>query len=313
MADYPYKLRTKEPELQYEEFNGAKFAYVLWPSEGAPKARVLLVHGFGEYTKINHRLMDHLALAGYESFTFDQRGAGLTSPGKQKGITNEYHTFNDLDHFVAKNLLECKEKDIPLFLWGHSMGGGIILNYASKGKHRDQVSGYIASGPLIILHPHSSPNKITQWLSPVLAKCLTKTRIDTGLDLEGITSDPRYRKFLENDKPMSVPLYGSFGQIYDFLERGKRLYNDQDGFVSRKYPRDKPLFIQHGKDDTINDPQGSQKYYDMCPAQDKTLRIYDHARHSILSLEKDELFAPIFNDLQAWLDEHSQARIKSKL
>lgn len=308
---FPYTYQTTEPQLQYEDFNGARFGYVLWKvPEGTPKARLLLVHGFGEYTTINSRLMDHLALAGYESFTFDQRGSGVTSPGKQKGLTNEYHTFNDLDHFVEKNLKECKEKNLPLYLWGHSMGGAITLNYACHGKYREEIAGYVASGPLIVLHPHSQPNKITQCVAPLLAKWAGKHRIDTGLDLDGITADKKYREWLANDKPMSLPMYGSFQQIYDFLERGKRLYNDTDGLVSKKYPKNIPVLVQHGQGDTINDPKGSEVFIKHCPATDKSLKLYKGARHSILSLETDETFNLVFSDLTKWLDAHTTSQSK---
>ncbi|CCK68314.1 acylglycerol lipase KNAG_0A06570 [Huiozyma naganishii CBS 8797] len=305
---YPYKVQTSVPELQYETFDGAKFAYLFWPAAGGvpAKARILLIHGFGEYTKIQHRLMDHLALAGYESFTFDQRGAGATSPGKLKGLTNEYYTFHDLEHFVSKNLAECQESHTPLFLWGHSMGGGICLNYACQGLHKNEIAGYATSGPLIVLHPHSQPNKATLVMSPLLAKMLPNVRIDTGLDLEGITSDPQYRAFLQNDKPMSVPLYGSFRQIYDFLERGKKLANGKTGYVSRNFPQDKPVLIQHGADDTINDPSASANFIKICPSKDKILKTYPGMRHSILSLETDSNFEDVFRDLEEWLDNHSE-------
>ncbi|CCD27408.1 acylglycerol lipase NDAI_0K02170 [Naumovozyma dairenensis CBS 421] len=327
--EYPYIPKTEVPEIQYEEFNGAKFGYMLWPVQNLEnittksnnnnddddgdddqtpnnpiKGRVILIHGFGEYTKLQYRLMDHLSYSGYESFTFDQRGAGVTSPGKLKGLTNEYHTFNDLDHFLEKNLQECQEGKIPLFLWGHSMGGGIILNYSCMGKYKDQINGYIGSGPLIILHPHTAPNKVTQILSPILAKWLPRTKIDTGLDLEGITTDKRYREWLANDKPMSVPLYGTFRQIYDFLERGKKLYNNRDDFIGKNFNKDTPILIMHGKDDTINDPKGSKAFIENCPSKDKQLNLYPGMRHSIFSLETDENFEKVFADFKKWLDDH---------
>lgn len=310
-VEYPYKLKTEEPVLQYEEFNGAKFGYMLWPAtldandETAKiQGRVLLVHGFGEYTKIQYRLMDFLSLNGYESFTFDQRGSGVTSPGKFKGLTNEYHTFNDLDHFIAKNLKESQKLNIPLFLWGHSMGGGIVLNYGCNGKYNNEIAGYIASGPLIILHPHTLPNKITQIISPILANCAPNFRIDTGLDLDGITSDNEYKNFLGND-PMSVPLYGSFRQIYDFLDRGKKLYNNKNNYIQNNFVKDKPVIIFHGQDDTINDPKGSKKFFEVCPANDKDLKLYPGLKHSIFSLEKEEGVQQVFNDLKDWLDSHN--------
>ncbi|SMN18875.1 similar to Saccharomyces cerevisiae YKL094W YJU3 Monoglyceride lipase (MGL) [Maudiozyma saulgeensis] len=305
---YPYKIQTEEPPLQYEEFNGAKFGYMLWPSHidpTKPKGRVFLVHGFGEYTRIQYRLMDYLSLQGFESFTFDQRGAGVTSPNKTKGITNESHTFKDLDFFLQKNLKETESMNIPLYLWGHSMGGGIILNYACQGQYKKQIAGYIGSGPLIVLHPHSAPNKITQFIAPVLANCLPNVCIDTGLDLDGITNDPEYKKFLAND-PMSVPLKGSFRQIQDFLKRGKKLYDNKENYIQRNYPIDIPIIIFHGEDDTINDPHGSEVFIEKCPATDKTLRLLPGMKHSIFSLEKEPQVNAAFKELVTWLEEHPQ-------
>ncbi len=63
MAPYPYKVQTTVPELQYENFDGAKFGYMLWPVQNGTnevRGRVLLIHGFGEYTKIQFRIMDNL-------------------------------------------------------------------------------------------------------------------------------------------------------------------------------------------------------------------------------------------------------------
>lgn len=113
----------------------------------------MFVHGFAEYDAVYVRLFDDLSAAGYEVFFFDQRGSGLTSPGKLKGKTDEFHVFNDLDFFLERNLNEIKDTDNKeIFLLGHSMGGGISLNYGIHGKYKDQIRGIIVSGPLILLH-----------------------------------------------------------------------------------------------------------------------------------------------------------------
>ena len=314
---YPYTLTTPEPELQYEDFDGARFGYVEWPAQGLPwggeaesggarpRGRVLLVHGFGEYTRVQNRLMDHLAQHGYESLAFDQRGAGTTSPGKLKGRTDEQHTMGDLEHFVAKSLAECEPRDIPLFLWGHSMGGGIVLSYACRGRARHKVRGFAASGPLIALHAHSQPAAVTRAVAPLLAKWLPRTRIDTGLDLEGITSDREYRTAMAQDTQL-VPLYGTFRQIYDFLERGKLLDRDGGAYVRKNFPADAAVAVFHGADDTINDPAASQRFIERCPATDKTLKLYKGMRHSIFSMESEDAVQQVFADFVQWLDQRAQ-------
>lgn len=306
---YPYTTASAAPNTQYHEFNGAKFAYVLWPSnlktdDGnvVVKARVLIVHGFGEYTQIYYRLMDKLSQIGIETFMFDQRGSGETSPGKLKGLTDEFHTFNDLDHFIDLNLKECGDGK-KLFLFGHSMGGGIILNYGCSGKYKQQIAGIVCTGPLIVLHPKTLPNRLTLLLAPLLASCLPTLRIDSGLNLDGVTSDRQYREFLRQD-PMSVPIYGTLRQIYDFMERGKKLYYDKP-YVSQF---DRPVLILHGEDDTINDPNGSKKFFnEMCTFEEKQLKLYPKARHS-LCLETDRIFQTVFEDMTRWILERTVAR-----
>lgn len=305
---YPYKCTTSEPPLEYTEFEGANFAHVTWPSATSPpKARVLIVHGFCEYTQINHRFMDFLAQHGYESFMFDQRGSGRTSPGKLRGQTDDAHVFRDLEHFVSLNLEHCRVAPggpLPLVMFGHSMGGAITLTYAFRGERREAIVAYVASAPLLRLHRHSRPAWIVQKLAPLLARALPSFAIDTKLDLEGVTSDPAARSFLQQDRPLSTPLVGSFRQIYDFLERGRVLLEDPAGAVSRGFVRDRPVLLIHGDRDTINDPDASREFVNnVCPAHDKSLRVAKGARHSVLSLEKEEFFAPEATFFVEWLDE----------
>ncbi|GCE99460.1 hypothetical protein ZYGM_002805 [Zygosaccharomyces mellis] len=297
---YPYQPKTEVPDKQFVDFNDATFATLFWPSVSKPKARVLIVHGFGEYTRLQHRLMDCLSLNGYESWTFDQRGAGETSQGKERGRTNEFHVFNDLDHFIELNLKETQEKGIPLILFGHSMGGGITLNYGIHGTHREKIAAYTTTGPLVLLHPFSAPSAPINFAAPLLATALPNFQINSGLDINVIAGDDHYRKFLLHDYPLGMPLIGTLRQIYDFIERGKKLNENSGGYVT-KFSK-KPLFIMHGQKDTINDPDATERFYHKLTLTDKQLKLYPGMIHSLLSLESDENFAKVFEDYKQWLD-----------
>ncbi|GAV50726.1 hypothetical protein ZYGR_0Z01490 [Zygosaccharomyces rouxii] len=297
---YPYKPKTEIPAKKFIEFNDANFATLFWPSVSKPKGRVLIVHGFGEYSRLQHRLMDQLALNGYESWTFDQRGAGETSEGKERGRTNEFHVFNDLDHFIELNYKETQEKGIPLILFGHSMGGGITLNYGIRGTHKEKIAAYSTTGPLVVLHPHSAPSSAIILVAPLLATFLPNFQINSGLDVDAIAGDPQYKKFLLHDEPLGMPLIGTLRQIYDFLQRGKQLDENPDGYVTKFVKR--PLFIMHGANDTINDPAATKRFYNNSTLTDKKLEVYPGMVHSLLSLENDENFAKVFDDYREWLD-----------
>lgn len=98
-------------------------------------------------------------------------------------------------------------------------------------------------------------------------------------------------------------MIGTLRQIYDFLKRGEALYENRGGHISANFIRDRPVLVMHGTDDTINDPAASKHFVEtVCPAEDKTLKLYREAKHSILSLETDDVFRTVFDDYLAWLN-----------
>lgn len=97
------------------------------PSKSPPKALVVAIHGFNEH--IGRYLHVHSAYGrrGITVFAFDQRGFGLTAQKKENGGGKGYaktswkEQLEDIEWAVkeARGLEGCK--DIPLFLYGHSM------------------------------------------------------------------------------------------------------------------------------------------------------------------------------------------------
>lgn len=55
----------------------------------------------------------------------------------------------DIDELLAFRL-EARP-NIPCFLVGHSMGGGIALTYALQGSHKDKLAGIIVWSPMLQL------------------------------------------------------------------------------------------------------------------------------------------------------------------
>lgn len=55
----------------------------------------------------------------------------------------------DIDQLLAFRL--AARPNIPCFLVGHSMGGGIALTYALQGSHRDKLAGTVVWSPMLEL------------------------------------------------------------------------------------------------------------------------------------------------------------------
>lgn len=293
----PYEAKGI-PIVERVEYNGANFKTVTWkvPETVKYKGKIIYVHGFAEQLNIYTEHFDNLSQNGYEVFFFDQRGAGETSPGKLVGQTNEQYVFDDLDFFIERN-----SKDKPnekFYLMGHSMGGGIILNYGIRGKLKDKVKAIVACGPLVLLHPKTQPNIASRLALPYVAKIIPSFTLDSKLNFDYITSNDRWRKYIEHhDKK----LIGSFGQFNDMFKRGKDLLNPA---YAAKFDRNIAVYILHGTNDRINDIKGSEQFFNLLPDNvNKVFDKIDAGRHSLF-IENDELYKLIYKKVLDFLDAY---------
>lgn len=295
----PYTA-SAEPVIVSVPFDGLNFKTVTWnvPLGVTHKGTIVYVHGFAEHSEIYTEFFDKLSRQGYEIFFFDQRGAGETSPGKLIGRTDEYHTFRDLDFMIKKVLDARQDKTEKLYLGGHSMGGGIVLNYAISGTHRNELRGVFACAPLVTLHPKSQPNIVLRGLQPVINKLIPTLKIDSQLNYDYITSNEGWKKYIEGG---DTKLIGTVRQYNDMFVRGKKLLDKQyvNGFV-----RTVPLLTLHGTLDYINDLEGTKKFVALLPA-DVNLELYSvkDGRHSLF-IENETIFADVFAKLLDFLNSH---------
>ncbi|CAI5757385.1 unnamed protein product [Candida verbasci] len=289
---------TNSPIEEWVEYNGANFKTVTWkvPSDKKYKGKIIYVHGFAENSKVYTEYFDNISLLGYEVFFFDQRGAGETSPGKLIGETNEKFVFDDLDFFIKRNLDARTNENEKFFLMGHSMGGGIVLNYGIRGKYLKNFKGIVACGPLIELHPKTKPNFLLRWALPQAAKFIPNFKFDSGLNYDFITSNERWKQYImKHDQK----LIGTFGQYDDMFKRGFELLKPE--YVA-KFDKDISVLIVHGTTDFINDSKGSEKFFNLLPNDvDKQFELIKEGRHSLFN-ENDELFKIVLKYVVDFLD-----------
>lgn len=63
------------------------------------------------------------------------------------------------------------------------------------------------------------------------------------------------------------------------------------------------MFIIHGKDDKINDPEGSKIFMNLITIEDKRIDLIDNCRHSVFN-ETDEINEHIMKETFEWLSVH---------
>ncbi len=98
------------------------------PSD-APKAIICLCHGWGEHSHRYEHWAKRFVEEGFAFFTWDHYGHGQ-SVGK-RGHVRDYEMYMDeVSHAISK--VNELFPAIPVVLYGHSMGGNIVINFAAR-------------------------------------------------------------------------------------------------------------------------------------------------------------------------------------
>lgn len=130
---------------------------------GAPKAMILALHGFGDYgLSTFERPAAYWAERGFLTYAYDQRGFGRNaSRGDWPGADG---LIADVSAVAA--MLRARHPALPLFLVGHSMGGGAAL--AAVGEGLD-VDGLVLAAPAVwggdALAP---PYRVAAWVGAAI-------------------------------------------------------------------------------------------------------------------------------------------------
>ena len=95
-----------------------------WGDVQASRAAVVLVHGLGEHCGRYEHVAQAFVSDGLYVLGFDQRGHGR-SPGKRGLIPSYDQPLEDLT--VALERAQADAPSLPLFLYGHSLGGLEVL------------------------------------------------------------------------------------------------------------------------------------------------------------------------------------------
>lgn len=145
----------KKSESQFLDIRGLRYHVRRWPSPGAPK--MVLLHGWMDVSASFQFLVDALR-ADWDVYAPDWRGYGLTQWGKSDCYWFPDY-LADLDF-----LLEHVEKEKPVNLVGHSLGGNVGALYAGIRPARVAKFANLEGFGLPASRPDQAPKRYGQWL-----------------------------------------------------------------------------------------------------------------------------------------------------
>jgi alpha-beta hydrolase superfamily lysophospholipase len=271
-------------ESRFRGADGLELYMQSWRPDGRPKAVLAIVHGHGEHSGRYRNVFEYFAPRGYALHAYDLRGHGRSSG--QRGSIHDWADYRE-DTRTFLGLVRAGEPGIPLFLFGHSLGGLIVLDY---GLHTtDDLKGVVASGP--VLGPPQIPAALL-GLSKVLSRVWPRFSLNSGLDATAISRDPAVVKAYVED-----PLVHSKGTA----RLGAEMLRTTEWVQAKAAEWRLPLLIVHGADDRLAPPAFSRQFFEKVAIADKTRIEYPggfHEPHN--DLEK----ATVFADIERWIEQH---------
>ncbi|WP_427453073.1 lysophospholipase [Litorimonas sp. WD9-15] len=214
-----------------------------WPVDN-PKAMMTLVHGFGEHAGRYADMAAHLNAQGIAVVAVDFRGHGQ-SPGP-RGVIRDYNDFRmDLSALLEGSRMLYPKCTRVLF--GHSMGGGIVLDHGLS--EACDVCAVIASAPLIALaKPVPAPLRI---VSKLMAKLTPKGVMSQPIDGSKISTLKSEQDIYVQD-PLNHGKLG-FRLAVEMVETGEAV-------AAKAEQWDAPLLLFHSRDDALTGFAASEDF-----------------------------------------------------
>ena len=274
----------KHFETKWKSHDGLDIFAQGWnPDASQPRAVICLVHGIGEHTLRYLNVAEAFTKEDYVLFGADLRGHGRYG-GPRGHFPSIEAVLLDIDL-----LLEQAHKlypDLPLILYGHSLGGILVLHYGLKQK--PDVKGIIASSPGLHTALEEQPVKVIA--AKILGSLIPSVTIPSGLDANAISHDKEVVEVYNNDPLVHNKMSLGFGKIMLNVIQWTLEHADEFSL---------PLLLMHGKADSIAYPSSSIEFASKLNKKCK-LVLWEGAYHE---LHNEPEKAEVFKTMTGWINE----------
>lgn len=251
-----------------------------------PRGTVLISHGLGEHCGRYDEWVFDLNQSGISVFRYDLPGHGKSRSGSW--------LFKDFDVLVTamqsqyqKALNYSESKKIPLFLFGHSMGGLITADLVTRFD--PQVRGVILSAPAL-----DAGDAVKPWMIRIAGSL---RKVLPGLPIFNVPPEQLSRD------PDVVTGYKEDPLVYQGKIRvntGYELLSRMEAVKERVTEFHRPVLMIQGQADQIVRPEVSKSFFDQLSVEDKTWHSYAGMYHEVLNDIGNE---KVKEDIMEWLEQ----------
>ncbi|MBD2434061.1 MULTISPECIES: alpha/beta hydrolase [Fischerella] len=269
---------------------GLNLYYQSWQPEGELRAIIAIVHGLGAHSGLFINAVQHLLPLGYAVYAFDLRGHGR-SPGQRGHINSWAELREDLHTFLTH--IQEQSFGCAYFLWGHSLGAVIAVDYALRFPQ--SLQGLILTAPALgKVNLPLLKVALGRMLSQVWPNFSLKVGFDKGKNLRG-------QNYLTIQDPLRHE-YGSARLAAEFFATEKWV-------ETHACELQVPLLILYSSEDKIAPPEGCVAFFQKIAFPDKESYEYPGDYHDF---HLDLNYQKILVDLENWLERHLDGEIENQ-
>jgi len=266
--------------------DGAVLPLRAWLPQGKPRAAILALHGFNDYSNAFAMPAAWWAKHGIATYAYDQRGFGAAPnrgywPGTMTLVA---------DLRAAARAIKARHPDVPLWLVGDSMGGAVAM-VALAERPMPEVAGAVLAAPAVWGRSFMSPvEKGVLWL---LARTIPWYPL-TGQGLGRIPSDnvPMLRRLSRDRKVIKETRVDSVKGLVDLMDAALAAAPRLDG---------PPVLMLYGLNDQIVPENPVIEAMRLMPKDGRNrAALYTGGYHMLLRDLKAER---VWRDVAAWIGD----------
>ncbi|MDZ7314798.1 MAG: lysophospholipase [candidate division KSB1 bacterium] len=274
---------SRREEGFFSSISGKSLYYRAWIPE-SPKWILLISHGLGEHGGRYEHMATFFCERGAAVFAPDHLGHGR-SEGKRGHVPNFHYFALDLEQLRVE--LVSRMPDLPIVLFGHSMGGAAALDYALSFQER--LTAVILSAPALGLRMKTP--KLQVKAADFLARIFPSLTLDNKLSAEWLSHDPQVVEAYRNDPLVHPKISAALFTGMTAVARQCLQAADQLKL---------PVLVIFGGQDPIVSFDAVRSAFEKFSSSDKKLLFYEkdfHEVHNDLSRMQE------FQEIWLWLKD----------
>jgi alpha-beta hydrolase superfamily lysophospholipase len=274
----------KKTDFGFQTVDGLKLAGCGWLPEATPRGLICLIHGLGEHSGRYRHLADRLVQSGYGLWGFDLRGHGL-SQGQRGQAPGLPSLMDDISRFLDE--IGKRLPDTPQFLYGHSLGGTLAINFVLR--MHPEMAGVIVTAPFF--RPAFKPPFLKLLIGKGMDRLWPTLSLPNGIDPTHLARDPEVARAYTRDALVHDRLSARLG--IEILKAGLWAIEHASEFTL-------PLLLMQGGADHIVSAEACREFAAKAGAH-CDFKLWDGCYHE---LHNEPEKAAVFDFLLEWLNRN---------